>query len=103
MQLVICTDVRSVGGVVRVRVDGEAVSEEGVDLVTAPDHLPRVSVADSLTVSYRQTDPLQVPDSNVADIFSSLMPMRHSSRQPCLCLYGKCKAKKESIIGSLMP
>lgn len=59
------TDVRSVAGIVRVGVDSEAVSEEGVDLVTAPDNLPRVSVADSLAVSWQQAGPLEVPALNL--------------------------------------
>ena len=46
------TDIWSVRRVLRVWGDSEAVSEEGVDLVTGPDPLPRVSVTHSLTVPW---------------------------------------------------
>ena len=48
---VIQTNIRSVGGVADVEVNGEAVSEEGVDVVSPPDDLTGVPVADRLAVS----------------------------------------------------
>ena len=56
---VIQTNIRSVGGVADVELYGEAVSEEGVDVVSPPDDLTGVPVADRLAVSQEDVVTIQ--------------------------------------------